>query len=387
MRKNDSRIKILILLPNLVSGGGQRIVINFLKQLDRSMSQPLLLVQERYGAFVKEVEEDCDPDEVEFLQTRTYRRSDLPSLIRKTCSKARGFDIIIGALEGRASTCGLIAAKVLRKPFVGWIHIDWRPFSEQVSWRQLLSLKAYKLADRLVACSTGAGENFSALINIPQDRVATILNMIPCDAVARAAIAPLPAEHDALFAKPVVLMVGRLEEQKGYPHLIQAHARLLEAGIDHNLVIIGEGSLHFKLLDLADQLSVADSVHFLQFQANPYRYMARATVFALSSEFEGFGLVLAEALMCGVPVVATDCLSGPSEVLEGGKYGLLVPPKDPVALADALQRLLMDSGLRTEFAERGLIRARQFDQSSVGHRWQNLLMQVAERRVVSDPTP
>ena len=375
--QNDGRIKLLILLPNLISGGGQRIVVNFLYNLDRTKFKPLLLVQERLGAFLDEVEKVCDPDEIEFLQDRPYKRSDLPGLIARTIARARSFDIILGGLEGRASTSGLIAAKLLGKPFLGWIHIDWRPFSEEVSWRQMLALRAYRMADRLVACSAGAGDNFSALFNIPRDRITTILNMIPCDAILDAAAMPLPPEHAKLFEKPVVLMVGRLEEQKGYPHLIEAHARLIKAGIDHNLVIIGEGSLLYVIKDQVTRLGLDDTVHFLGFQTNPHRYMARATVFTLSSEFEGFGLVLAEALMCGAPVVATDCLSGPAEVLGGGEFGRLVPPKDPEALAQALGQLLRDPDMRAQLSARGPERARQFDQSVVGKEWQDLITGMA----------
>ena len=375
--QNDGRIKILILLPNLISGGGQRIVVNFLYNLDRTRFKPLLLVQERLGAFLDEVEKVCDPDEIEFLQDRPYKRSDLPGLIARTIARARSFDIILGGLEGRASTSGLIAAKLLGKPFLGWIHIDWRPFSEEVSWRQMLALRAYKMADRLVACSAGAGDNFSALFNIPRDRITTILNMIPCDAILDAAAVPLPPEHEKLFDKPVVLMVGRLEDQKGYPHLIEAHDRLIKAGIDHNLVIIGEGSLLYVIKDQVTRLGLDDTVHFLGFQTNPHRYMARATVFTLSSEFEGFGLVLAEALMCGAPVVATDCLSGPAEVLGGGEFGRLVPPRDPEALAQALGQLLRDPDMRAQFSARGPERARQFDQSVVGKEWQDLITGMA----------
>ena len=379
--KNDNRIKLLILLPNLISGGGQRIVVNFLYNLDRTKFKPLLLVQERLGAFLDEVERVCDPDEIEFLQERPYKRSDLPGLIARTITRARSFDIILGGLEGRASTSGLIAAKLLGKPFLGWIHIDWRPFSEEVSWRQMLALRAYKMADRLVACSAGAGDNFSALFNIPRDRITTILNMIPCDAIRDAAAKPLPPEHEYLFEKPVVLMVGRLEEQKGYPHLIEAHAKLIKDGIDHNLVIIGEGSLLYVIKDQVTKLGLDDTVHFLGFQTNPHRYMSRATVFTLSSEFEGFGLVLAEALMCGAPVVATDCLSGPAEVLGGGEFGRLVPPKDPEALAQALGQLLRDPDMRAQLSARGPERARQFDQSVVGQEWQDLITGMVSRKV------
>lgn len=377
--EQGERIKVNILLPNLVSGGGQRIVINFFFGLDRDIFAPTLIVQEKLGSFLEEVERRSSPGEVVFLLDTAYTRSRLPFLIKETMHYAREADIVIGALEGRSAYCGLIAAKLTRKPFVGWIHIDWRPFYERVSWRQTLSLRAYVLADQLVSCSKGAAESFADLFHIPPAKIKTIYNFLPCDLIRSLAEEPLPSSQTALFSKRSVLMVGRLDEQKGYPYLIEAHAKLISEGMDHNLILVGEGDEWDALQALTRKLGVEGSVHFLGFQSNPYRYMNHADVFVLSSKFEGFGLVLAEALVCGLPSISTDCPSGPAEILEGGKYGLLVPPADADSLADAIRRMLTDDELRGEFASLAPERGNAFDEKNILSEWTSLLKNVVRR--------
>ena len=379
MPTSDGRIKVLILLPNLVSGGGQKIVVDLARCLNRDGFQPHLLVHEQFGSFTSEVQCSLAGDEVEYLLDRPFRRSDLPRLLLRTFARARQSDVVVCGLEGRASALGLIAAKLARKPTVCWIHIDWSPFSQLVSWRQTLSLRAYRLADNVVACSQGAADNFSELFSVPREKTLPINNMIPCKRVERNASVALPPEHASLFDKPTVVMVGRLETQKGYPYLIEAHAQLIDNGLSHNLVIIGEGSELSKLKAIVKERRVESSVYFLGFQTNPHRYMKRATVFALSSEFEGFGLVLAEALTCGVPVVATDCLSGPAEILDWGKYGLLVRPQDSSELAEALGRMLTEPDLRQRYADLAHERGLDFDETRVVPHWEMHLAALAGR--------
>lgn len=373
----DRRIRLLILLPNLVSGGGQRITINFFRALDRSLFKPTLLVQERNGAYLAEVERDCDPDEVMFLLDRPYSRWDLPWLTAKTYAHAWHADIIFGALESRAAYCGLIAAKLLRKPFVAWIHVDWRPFSEMVSWRQIVGLKSYRLATRVIGCSEGSSESVRQLFGVPPHKIKTILNMVPRTKILANGEEILPEEHTALFEKPTVVMVARFDPQKDQDTLLQAHAKVLSQGIDHNLILLGRGDTRRGLEEKAFALGVASSVHFVGFQENPHRYMRNATVFALSSHFEGLPLVLIEALMLGTPIVASDCLSGPAELLDGGKYGLLVPVRDPDALAAALGSLLSDDRERTRLSKLGEERGRSFDEDRVMDIWNQELVTLA----------
>src|SRR5262249_14996435 len=155
--------------------------------------------------------------------------------------------------------------------------------------------------------------------------------------------------------------VGRLVHQKGHEILIEAHAKLIRQGLPHQVVIIGEGPLLDEQKALARRLGVEHSVHFLGFQANPYRFMSRATVFALPSRCEAFSTALLDAMCCGAPAGAADCPSGPRELLQGGRCGLLVPTEDPGALPDALARLLPSGELRRRFSQLSTERSSGFD--------------------------
>jgi len=167
--------------------------------------------------------------------------------------------------------------------------------------------------------------------------------------------APLDHPWFAPGAPPVVLGVGRLAPQKDFPTLIRAFARV-RAERAARLMILGDGKTpdrRAELLALADELGVAEEVALPGFQPNPFAYMARASLFVLSSAWEGLPGVLVQALACGCPVVSTDCPSGPAEILEQGQYGRLVAVGDEVALADAMRSTLDNPPERDRLRDRG----------------------------------
>ena len=133
--------------------------------------------------------------------------------------------------------------------------------------------------------------------------------------------------------------MGRLQEQKDFPTLIRAFA-LVRQGRPCRLVILGDGGGRMGLLNLIDGLGLAGDVDLAGFQTNPYPFLARAALFALSSAWEGSPNALTEAMALGIPVVSTDCPSGPRELLDGGRFGPLVPVADAPALAAAMASTL-----------------------------------------------
>ena len=139
----------------------------------------------------------------------------------------------------------------------------------------------------------------------------------------------------------MVLAAGRLATEKDYPTLLRAFAEVARSR-PARLVILGQGPERESLLELATWLGIEDRFDLPGFDVNPFRYMARASVFVLSSRYEGFPNVLAQAMACGTPVVSTDCRSGPSEMLEDGRWGRLVPVGDWRAMARAIEGTLDD---------------------------------------------
>jgi glycosyltransferase involved in cell wall biosynthesis len=189
-------------------------------------------------------------------------------------------------------------------------------------------------ADRIVAVSNGVADDLGARCGLSRDRIEVIYNGVVGSDFARKRAAPL--DHP-WFAKgiPVIVAAGRFVEQKDFATLIGAFA-LVARQRDARLVLLGDGPMRASLTKLADTCGVADRIDMPGFCQNPIPYLKRAALVVLSSRHEGFGMVLAEALACGTPVVSTDCPNGPAEILDHGRYGKLTPVGDSAALAQAI---------------------------------------------------
>ena len=226
-------------------------------------------------------------------------------------------------------------------------------------WRARLALalmcRAFRRSGAIVGVSQGISEETSRMCRIPRERVATIYNPVVTGELPALARAPLDHPWLQPGAPPVVLGVGRLEEQKDFRTLIRAFARVRRQR-PARLVILGEGRLRGELAALAAALEVTEDVALPGFARNPFAWMSRASVFALSSKWEGMGMVLVEALACGCPVVSTDCHAGPAEVLRPeGEVGVgaLVPVGDDAALAAAIVAAMDNPPPREPLVERG----------------------------------
>ena len=180
-------------------------------------------------------------------------------------------------------------------------------------------------------------------IQVPRaaSKVTTIYNPIVSPELTEQAAAPVEHPWFSDGGDPVILAAGRLVNEKDFPTLLRAFAEVARSRAAR-LVILGQGVERESLLALADRLGVSDRFDLPGFDVNPFRYMSRASVFVLSSRYEGFPNVLAQAMACGAPVVSTDCRSGPSEMLEGGRWGRLVPVGDWRAMARAIEETLDD---------------------------------------------
>lgn len=200
----------------------------------------------------------------------------------------------------------------------------------------------YPWADELIAVSQGAGNDLAALLGIPAARVHVIYNPIVGPELWKRAAEPLKDEAFAADPRPAILAVGRLHYHKDYPTLLRAMA-VIRRSMNAHLVFLGDGEDRAKLISLAQQLELESCVSFLGEVANPLPYMKRAAVLALSSIVEALPTVLIEALALGLPIVATDCPTGPREILRDGAYGNLIPVGDSTALAEALLRVLQRS--------------------------------------------
>lgn len=253
---------------------------------------------------------------------------------------------------------------------------------ERTRWRYLAPLvcRAYPRAEAIVAVSDGVADDLAATCGLRRDRITTVYNPVVSSDLAQRAAGPCDHPWFAADQPPVVLSAGRLEPQKNFSSLLDAFARLRQTR-PARLIILGEGGQRAALLQQAERLGIEDDISLPGWVDNPYAYMSRARLFALSSRWEGLGNVLIEAMACGCPVVATDCPSGPREVLGDGHYGTLVPVGDVAALAEALE-----SGLdRPTEPSRLRARAADFGVAQSAQQYRQLIESVA--RPMPTPAP
>lgn len=232
-------------------------------------------------------------------------------------------------------------------------------FSKRWFLKQLMRAVMWR-ADALTCVSQGMVEEYRRLFNSP--RHVCVYNVID-NRHSRARMLE-PVAGDAFIGgdEPLIVAAGRLAPWKGFADLIEA-MKILRRTRSARLVILGDGPLRDELAQLIVRLGLTDRVRLEGYVENPLKYFMRAKVFVLSSHLEGMGNVLVEAMMCGCTPVATDCPTGPREVLGGGKYGYLVPVRDPAALARGIEaaldrpipRPLLDEAIRP-FEESAIIR-------------------------------
>jgi glycosyltransferase involved in cell wall biosynthesis len=206
--------------------------------------------------------------------------------------------------------------------------------------------RAYARATAVVAVSDGVADDLARWTGLPRTGIQTIYNPVVTLELVRQQAEPVDHPWFHPGAPPVILGAGRLGRAKDFPTLIRAFARVRRER-PARLVILGKGKTPRKtarrvagLMSLAAELGVADDVTLPGFVTNPFAYMARAAIFALSSINEGLPGVLIQAMACGCPVVSADCPCGPAEILDRGRYGRLVPPRDDAALAAAITATL-----------------------------------------------
>jgi glycosyltransferase involved in cell wall biosynthesis len=220
------------------------------------------------------------------------------------------------------------------------------PREQRGAWRTealYLAMRGfYRAANAVVAVSKSVADSLRNDLGLPSHRIHTIYNPVVTDDLPEKAAAPLDDPWFAPGAPPVVLGVGRLVAQKDFGTLIRAFAKVRTQRAAR-LVILGEGADRGALERLAHELGVAPDVRLPGFEKNPFRYMQRATVFALSSLLEGLPGVLIQAMACGCRVASTDSPGGSREILDGGALGPLVAPGDWQALAAGIGGLLDDA--------------------------------------------
>jgi glycosyltransferase involved in cell wall biosynthesis len=340
--------KLLISIDNLGGGGAEKVLINLLKKLNKDKYNITLLLLFNEGVYLNEVPTHIKVKYLFNTKSNLFRRiiyKMFKYLSAKTLYKKfikESFDIEIAFLEG--STTKLISGSNNPKSKkIAWVHTDISTYhwTKHYYKSDEEEKQQYKKFNNIVFVSNDAQKGFEKTLNI-HDHLSVIYNPIDAEDIIHKS-----KEETIVYNTLTVCSVGRLMEQKGYDRLINVHAKLINEGIEHNLVLIGDGEKKERLKQLCQDLEVVNSVHFLGFQSNPYKYLNAADLYVSSSRTEGLPLVVAEALILGKPVISTRC-SGPVELLDNGKYGMIVENSEE-GLYKGVKQLLLSKDERRKY--------------------------------------
>lgn len=227
---------------------------------------------------------------------------------------------------------------------------------------------------RVIAVSEAVRQDYIKSSKASENKVVTIYNPLIDEKVTR--LAAVRPQHPWLTEKrnfKTLLMVGRLSYPKNHELMFRTLRLLLMDG-DYRLILLGEGERKEELEKMAEEMGLKSNIDFAGYTDNPFGYMSCCDCLVLCSHYEGLPSVLVEGLACGCRIVSTDCPCGPSEILEGGKYGVLVPPEDAQALKDGIIQALEDMPCRDEQKSR----AKVFSVSGAVQAYEQELRNVAD---------
>lgn len=332
--------RVAFFLRTLGGGGAERILLNLSRGCVEQGLEVDLVLSAGEGLDLWEI-----PAGVRVVDLQAPRVSaSIPSLIRYLQREQPA--AIVPSLH-YANEVALLAKYLARVPTKVLIP-EHNVLSTEVKQheksfsRKLIPLivrSMYPFADAIVAVSHGVAADLAQVTGLPKERIQVIYNPVIFPNLYEKAQEPVEHPWFKPEEPPVILGVGRLEDQKDFPTLIRAFAQVRQVR-PARLVILGWGPDRPQLEALIRELGVEQDVDLPGFVDNPFAYMAKAAVFALSSAWEGLPTVLIEAMAVGTPVVSTNCKSGPAEILQNGQYGTLIPVGDSKALATAILEVL-----------------------------------------------
>ena len=339
VQMNIPQERLAIFVPSMRGGGAERAMLKLARGIaDRGYIVDLVLAQAE-GPYLAEV-----PQAVQVVDLKASRvLNSLPALVRYL---RRERPLAMLSAMSHANIIALWARRlpgIVTRVVVSERDTLSRSVQNEPSRRGRLMPKLirrfYPWADGIVAVSNGVAADLAQVTSIPRQRIQVIYNPVVTPDFQQKARATLNHPWFKPGEPPVLLAVGRLTMQKDFLMLIQAFAQVRKLR-PARLLILGEGEERPKLEAQVKQLGLEGDVKLPGFVANPYPYMARASLFVLSSKWEGLPGVLIEALYCGALLISTDCPSGPREILAGGQYGQLVPVGYVAAMAQAIETTL-----------------------------------------------
>jgi len=349
--------KIMFVVPSLEGGGAERVAANLLKGfIESGIKTVLVLFDKKHnygipdGVNVRYLDIGQNKDTISTVMKFFLIIFRLAGIIRKE----KPFNIL--SFMDYTNIVVLLSNMLFLNRARATVSVHTSPtlhlrkYSKNItnSIMSLLIRLLYNKADLIITVSDFIRDDFIKNFGIDHAKIKTIYNPVDTDKVK------VLAEEDVFHPWfkdniPIILSAGRLSKEKGFDYLLKAFA-VVKGNMNARLMILGEGSERENLEHLSQKLGISENVFFAGFQENPYKYMKRAAIYVLSSLFEGFPNVIAEAMACGTPVISTMYNPSRHEIIEHGENGLLVPIKDENALAGAILKLLTDVNMGVRLA-------------------------------------
>lgn len=369
-------LQVLVLRPTLGQGGADRVTALLLRQFSRDRINATLALARQEGPHL-----DLLPRDVEVVSLGERRLVlTVPNLTRLL--RRRSFDVVLSTSGGMNTIASL--SHFLARSRAGLVLSERNKVQRgtDLKARFELGLKKllYRRADIVTAVSLGVARDLIDVTDIDESVIRYMPNPVVDRRLEEQSVEALehPWFSDGLGTAPFVT-AGRLVPQKDHHTLLTAVAMVRQSHPDFRLVVLGDGPLRSELEAQRDMLGLHESVDFVGFDPNPFRYMARASGFVLSSRHEGMPGVLIQAMALELPVVSTDCDFGPAELLEDGQAGLLVPVGDAKAMAAAITALIDDSEGAMALAAAARIRVQEFEVALATAGYEQVLIEASER--------
>lgn len=346
--------RIALFMRSLGSGGAERVIANLARGFAERGFKVDLVLSKAEGVYLDQIPATVRVIDLESEKLNSpVKRLRLPTSFQSTTSLLplvkylqQERPAVLLAATHYTNEIAILAKRLARIP-TRIIVSEHTTLSlecqrvEQVSARLIpfTARMLYPLADGIVAVSHGVASDLAGLAGVSPKRIQVIYNPVVMPELPQRAQEPIPHPWLQPGEPPVILGIGRFVEQKDFPTLIRAFAQVRQQR-PARLMLLGGGRGRSQLQALVTETGLASEVVLLDFVKNPYAYMARAAVFALSSSWEGLPTVVIEAMAVGLPIVSTNCPSGPAEILDHGRYGNLVPVGDSSAMAKAILAVL-----------------------------------------------
>ncbi len=347
--------KILIRIGSLRHGGAEKVLINFLKNLPEDKYDVDLLINLYTGMYIKEVPSWVNlhylikgemittnkPHEIPVKAFRVlYQKMFLlfPSLLYKFVLQNKKYDVEIAAIHGMYRE--LLSSPQKDSKKIIWIQNDIFNLKEYTPdvIRQLFKF------DRILVISNKLKEEMQKVARNDKEKKAVIKIFNPIDKTdtlnkANTAIDDYPFSNEI----PTFITIGTVYPQKGYDRLLDVHKKLMDEGLKHQIIIIGDGFDYENIQTKLNHLGLQETVKMLGFRSNPYPYLKKADFYVMSSRHEGFPTIIAEALILNKPVVSTD-VSGIKDLLQEGKLGIITPNSED-GIYEGMKKFLTDPDL------------------------------------------